>query len=161
MRSTSRYWVHVAWLLIVLSMCLVTFVAFWPYRAVEWTNAQFIVALSIPALLYAHTSLLVPADPRAVTSWRDYFFDVRVPLFSTGFLYMTVVAVSNQSTLAVPPTHPTQILNYGYLAIYAIGLASANPTVHIGLPIAFISLFAVGAALLGASPPDSIFRTVP
>ena len=161
-RSQRRYWVYISWLFMAIFSCFGTFVTFWSYREVEWTTFQIIGALAVPASLYVYNSVLVPPDPAAVTSWRDYFFDVRVPLFATGFVFMSTAIMSNLFVLLVSPLSAAQLFNYGFLAMYAIGLASAKPSVHVVLAIAFPCLTAVAAALLfPGSPPDALFRAVP
>ena len=160
MRYPRRYWVHVSWLSTALATCFVAFWAFWPYREVEWTLFRFMNSLAVPTLLYAYISLLVPPDPSTVESWRDYFFDVRVRAFSIGAVLMTFVAISNQSTLGVPPLHPSQLGNYAYIAIYAVGLASANPRVQVGLALA-VPCFVLVYILTLMAEPDSVFRAVP
>ena len=92
--SERRYWVYLSWLFMALSTCIGTFLAFWAYREVEWTTFRIVVALAVPASLYAYNSVLVPPDPSTVTSWRDYFFDVRVPLFATGVVLMSTALIS-------------------------------------------------------------------
>jgi len=156
-RSPLRYWVHISWLLSALFLCLVCFWAFWPYHGVEWTIFNFSNALAIPALLFAHNSLLVPSDPSVVESWRDYFFDVRAALFATGAIFMLTVVVSNQSTLGVGPLHPSQLGNYALIAMYLLGLVSKRASVHAGLAVAFPSLLLV-YVLSQATTPDSVFR---
>ena len=158
--SPGRYWVHVLWLATALAYCLVAFWAFWAYRNVEWIFAEYILVLAIPALMYVFSSLLVPPDPTRVTSWRDHFFGVRLPLFSTGILLEVTIILSNQSALDVDPLHPTQISHYVLVAIYAIGLASTKPALHAILPLAYASVIA--ADILIALPrPDWVVPTSP
>ena len=138
-----------------LASALVGFWAFWFYREVEWTFVQFIVALAPTALLYTYITLLVPTDPAAVESWRDYFFGVRIPLFLTGIVMMTAIAISNQSLGGIPPTHSSQWATYGMIAIYAIGLTTAKPGVHAVLALAFPCLIAVVYLLIQAQSPSA------
>jgi len=156
-RSPLRYWVYISWLSTSLFLCLVCFWAFWPYRGVDWTIFTFLNALAIPALLFAHNSLLVPPDPSVVESWRDYFFNVRAPLFATGAIFMLTVTVSNQSTLDVAPLHPSQLGNYALIGMYLLGVASKKASVHVGLAVAFPSVLLVYVLSL-ATTPDSVFR---
>ena len=159
-RSSRRYWVHISWVVTALVLYLVAFWAFWPYREVEWTILKFMNALAIPALLYAYTSLLVPPDPAAVTSWRDYFLDIRMPFFTTGTVFMTAVILSNQTALSVSPLHPSQLGNYTLLAIYLIGLSSKKPRVHTALALVFPCVLSAYLLTLMVDP-DSVFRAEP
>ena len=157
-RSQRRYWVYISWLFMAIFSCFGTFVTFWSYREVEWTSFLIIGALAVPASLYAYNSVLVPPDPSTVTSWRDYFYDVRAPLFATGIVLMSTTIINVHLVLDASPLHVVQLLNYGFLGMYAIGLASAKPNVHVALAIAFPCLVAVSVALFGGGPPDSFFR---
>ena len=158
-RPPGRYWVHVVWLVSALATCLMAFWAFWPYREIDWTISRFMNALAIPTLLYGYVSLLVPTDPSAVISWHDHFFEVRVPLFGTGVLLIVTVILSNQTSLGVPPTHPTQLGNYAILALYAAGLASAKPRFHASLALVSAACIAAYFFVL-LSEPDSTFGPV-
>ena len=160
-RSQRRYWVHISWLSTAIFGCFGTFVTFWSYREVEWTAFLIISALAVPASLYAYISVLVPPDPSTVTSWRDYFYHVRAPLFATGIVSMSTPIISVHIVLDASPLHVVQLLNYGALGMYAIGLASAKPNVHVALAIAYPCLVAVSVALFGGGPPDSFFRAIP
>ena len=143
LRSTSRYWVHVVYLSVALANCLVGFWAFWFYRDVEWTFFRFVGTLAIPVLTYVHVSLLVPPDPSTVASWRDHFFDVRIPLFTSGVANFVAVAISNQSVLGIPALDPAEWTVYAAIAIFTLGLTSARASLHAALAIAFPCLVAV------------------
>ena len=156
-RPFRRYWIHVVWLLVALGWCLTAFWAFWPYRHVDWTLLRFLNLLAIPALLYVFISLLVPPDPTVVTSWRDYFVEVRIPLFVTGALFMVAVITSNQFTLGVSSLHLSQLGNYFNFGMFIAGLAFASPRVHAFLAVVFLTVLLPYFFILMAKP-DSVFR---
>jgi hypothetical protein len=79
MHPKRRHWIHVSWLLLATAFCSTAFWAFWALREVEWPLPRFTAALGVPALIYVLASLVAPSDPASVHSWRDYFFQVRVP----------------------------------------------------------------------------------
>ena len=156
-RSPQRYWVHALWLATALMLCLVAFWLFWPYREVEWTIGKFVITLGIPALLFAHVSVLVPPDPAGVESWQDHFFAARRPLFATGAAFMVAVTISNQFALDVHPLHPSQLGNYVLIAIYAAGFSSGNPRVHRVLALIYPTLFSIYFFTL-MTRPDAFFE---
>lgn len=155
--SGRRYWVHVFWLLNALVNCLFTFWAFWSYREVEWTLIRFSATLAIPALLYVYNSLLVPPDPASVDSWRDHFFSVRIPLFSTGMILSADIGVTNFFVLGFPLLASWPV--FAMVAIYAIGLASARSSVHAILPLGYACMVALSFLVL--DPPGSLTRVFP
>ena len=139
---------------------LVSFWGFWFYRGVEWTCFKFIGALAVPVLWYVYISLLVPPDPSSVQSWREHFFEVRIPLFATGILAFVAVAISNQAILGVPSLHFSESSVYVPIAIYAVGLFSAKPKLHAGLAFAFTCL-ALFVLLFILAREDPFARWVP
>lgn len=159
-RPGRRYWLHTTWLAFALSTCLIAFWVFWPYRNVDWTIFRFMNALAVPALLYSFVALLVPPDPSIVGSWRNHFFEVRTRLFATGAVLMMAVIASNQLTLGVPWRHPSQLGNYGLLAIYSLAFASARPVVQAMLAVTYFVLTTAYLLTLLVKP-DSLFRLAP
>ena len=149
LRTTSRYWVHVAWVFLGLFGCLFVFWAFWRFREAEWTLPRYIIVLAVPALLYVHNSILVPSDPASVTSWRAHFFEVRVPLFMTACLMYTAAIIANYLLLDVSLSG--MLTSWGLLGLSAAALASANPRLHALLALGPL-LFAAAALTLLARP---------
>ena len=96
------------------------FYGFWSWRDVQWTFVRFIVAIAPPVLHYVYCSMLVPPDPASVTSWREYFFDIRIPLFATGILVYLATVLSNSALRGVPLSDLT--IMYVAIALNAIGL---------------------------------------
>ena len=157
--GASRYWVHVSWLSFALANCLATFWAFWSFRDTEWTLPRFVGVLVVPALLFVYNSILVPSDPASVASWRDHFFEVRVPLFLTGAVTVIVMVVGNYAILGMPLLHPLVIGNMVWLTIYLIGLGSGKPALHSLLALALILVSAAAMVTVLAQP--GYLRTTP
>jgi len=157
--SSGRYGVHIFWLAASLGFCLFAFWGFWSVRHIEWTIFRFLGVLATPALIYAYISLLVPPDPAAVDSWRDYFFEVRIPLFSTCIALNVAIIGNSHFTLGIPLLHTTLLLNYAHIVICVIGLTSARPKVHTALVLAYLLVFPV--LLSRMVEPDSLFRIDP
>ena len=146
-----RYWVHISWLAVSITHCLIGFWVFLSYRDVEFTLPRFIAVLAAPALIYVYSSLVAPSDPSAVGSWRDYFFAVRVPLFATHFLLMAVVLFNNHVFLGVPAYGITSSPVQALLVISAMGATSASPRLQTLLAFAPPAL-AVVTVLVLAQP---------
>lgn len=157
--SSGRYWVHIFWLTTSLGICLIAFWAFWSYREVEWTIFRFMRSLAVPALAYAYVSLLVPPDPAAVESWRDYFFDVRIPLFSTSVALQSMVVINVHADLGLSLFQPPLVGNLVHVALSVIGVASARPRVHAAMALAY-GLLLPGYFVL-VSDPNSVVPTGP
>jgi hypothetical protein len=155
--SSGRYPVHMFWCVASLGFCLFAFWGFWSLRDIEWNIFRFLSVLALPALIYAYISLLLPPDPSAVDSWRDYFFEVRIPLFSTCLVLNAVVIGNGNLTLGIPLSDPILLLNLVHIAICVIGIAAAGPKVHGALALTYFLLFPVYLLLIAES--DSMLRT--
>jgi hypothetical protein len=149
-----RYWVHVSWLMLSIGLCLVGFWAFLSYRHVEFTLPRFIAVLSSPALIYMYSSLVSPADPSLVESWREHFFRVRIALFGTGVLLMGQVLLNNYLFLGLSPLSIDALSTLALFLVFAIGLISANPQLHSILALAPPVLLVI--TVLVVSEPGSL-----
>jgi len=129
-RSSRRSLVHLSWLGFIVSHCFFAFWAMWGYAGVEWTLTSFLGLLTVPALMYVFSSIIVPPDPSAIESWRGYFFENRVPLFATGALLFASIVLSNQLIQGASPTHPLELTLYATFGVLATGVASANARLH-------------------------------
>jgi len=153
-RPGRRYWVHLSWLALGASFCLFAFWALWSYVEVEWTINRFIGLLAVPALMYVYSSIVIPSDPSSIESWRDYFFEKRLPLFGTGVLLMAAIIYSNQFILGVAPMQSSQFSLYGALAMFSIGLFAPSPRLHAVLAIGPVIFFT--RTLLDFAQPGSM-----
>ena len=135
--ATRRlYWVHLSWTALAIMYCLTSFWIFWAYREVEWTLPRLIFLLNTPALIYVFSSIVVPADPSVVASWREYFFTVRPSLFGVGFVMVLSAIASNHTFMDISATDSSQLGQYFLLSVFAVGAISASPRLHAILALA-------------------------
>jgi hypothetical protein len=131
--SGRRYWVHAAWTLLILAVCLTVFWAFWSYREVEWTLWRFVLVLCNPIVIFIAASIVVPPEPAEIRSWREYFYAVRVKLFVSGICYVVVMSANHTFVLDMSLWHPYRAFYLACLAIYSVGVLSNRPDVHAAL----------------------------
>ena len=74
-RTTSGYWIHTCWIVLVLVNALTLWWMLWELNANEWTLVTFLTLLAGPALLFAQAALLVPLDPTTINDWRTFYYD--------------------------------------------------------------------------------------
>jgi hypothetical protein len=138
LRSETRYWVHLAWVSVAISFCLIGFWTFWAFRELEWTFPLFIGVLSQTTITYVFCTLVIPTAPESVASWRDYFFVVRVPLLVTGIVMMASVLIGNWVIHGISMFQTSAMGPWYLLTLCSIGTYSAKPGVHtvlaLGLP---------------------------
>ena len=144
------------WLVAAFANCLVSFWAFWSYQDVEWTLPKFAAVLAIPSLLFVYNSILVPASPGEVSSYREHYFRVRVPLFAAGSLMVAVIMTTNAFVVGTPFFSAVSYGGLLWLSVHIVGLATAIPRVHAGLAIVTIALFVVIVSTLAAEPAPLI-----
>src|SRR5262245_50539931 len=110
MDHERRYWVHAAWVLSLVLVAALQWWSFWTWRDVVWSPVRFLWALSLPGLLFVQASVLV-GETGSVTSFRDGFFERRVPFFSLGIALSVNIAFSpwvlgQARWLSPTPAHP-------------------------------------------------------
>ena len=150
-KPQRRSVLHLSWLGFIVSNCLFAFWAMWGYIEVEWTLVRFIGLLTVPALMYVFSSIIIPQDPSVVESWWDYLFETRISLFATGALTFAAIAFSNQFIQGASPTHSLEIILYATIGVFLVGIFSASTRVHAVLAF-WPPLFFVLILLLMAQP---------
>ena len=119
-------------------MVVVVFWVFWSYREVDWTFPKFVLALSVPGALYFVATTLIPDDPAAVISWREYYFSVRLKLFVALALWALLTAILSTLLLTMPIDHPARIGQITMFAMAVIGIVSTNPRIHAALALSML-----------------------
>lgn len=140
-----RYWVHAAYVGLMLLAVLVVFWTHWSAHDLDWTFLTFAVNLSGPGVVYVLSRTLVPDEPGAVASWRDYFFSVRGRFFAGLCVWAVLMFAQTTVVLGVPLLHASRIIPVGLLIFGLSGLATDSPRAH-----ARIVLVAVFVALVTA-----------
>ena len=130
LRPGRLYWVHVSWLSLAVAMCLMSFWLFLSYREFEFTLPRFVVILAVPVLIYMYSSLVAPSNPSSIESWRDHFFEIRVPLFSVGLALSGFVIFNNYVFFGIPLFAPVLLPTEALLVVFAVGLSSGKPQLH-------------------------------
>lgn len=146
-----RYWVHAAYLGLMLLATLVVFWTHWSAHELEWTFLTFAVNLSGPGVVYVLSRTLVPDDPGAVASWRDYFYSVRRRYFSGLCVWAVLMFAQTSFVLGAPLLHPSRIIQVGLLIFGLAGLATDDPRVH-SLMVPLGSLVVIVTALIVLEP---------
>ena len=149
---SRRYWVH---LVAIVALCLsmsAAFWDFWRFHAVEWTFARFLIALGPAVVLYFLAATLIPSSPDRVESWQEFYFSIRLRYFSAWIALALSVALATTILLDLPASHPYRAVQAVFLAVGALGLSSARPSVHAGIAIAALLALAAGALGLFAPP---------
>lgn len=151
--ASRRYWVHLGMNLILLAAVAGSFWAFWSYREVpQWTFPSFLLALTLPGLIYFMAASLVPGNPEAVPSWKEFYFDARLPLFLGLALWALSAAANATVSLGMSPVHPARIVHLAALVIGLVGAATSRERVHEGIVVVCFGLVVVWGVTIGLAP---------
>jgi hypothetical protein len=132
LNAGRRYPVQVAWIFVLLLVCVLQWWALWTAKEVAWTPIRFLWVLAIPGLIYVRASVLTGENPEAVDSFRDHFFKQRVRFFSLGLAQaglasLTLWVLGLEPWLSVAPIHRIASI----LATLSIaGLVFESTTAH-------------------------------
>ncbi len=89
-RRVKRYWLHTAWVLLLIVLHVHMWWSFWAMRQVaDWTYARFVYVLIGPGSLVIASHIIIPEMPDGRIEVDRYYFDI-APLFF-GFLTATAV----------------------------------------------------------------------
>jgi hypothetical protein len=151
-----RYWIHATITCACLGNIGNAWWIMWSYQTVtEWTSARFFLVLGISGLHYSIAALLAPSAAASVASWRKYYWEIRVRLYSLTLVWMALIAVQSWILLDISWWHPTRLVELVVMSLGAAGVASTNPRIHVliamsmaaGLVILVVTLFASAAPL--------------
>lgn len=148
--SLRRYWIHLGFVCFQLLITVAVFWIFWSFRTVVWTFPMFLLVLASPGLIYYNACTLIPENPSAVESWRDYYYAVRRRYFIGLSCWIVTATVISTIVLQIPFAHPARASQVGFLAAGLVGAVSANERVHSVLVLFFLlsSLLAIFTFLL-------------
>ncbi len=146
-----RYWVHAAWVFLLLVLLSIQWWIFWSYRDVEWTYWRFVLALAPLGLVYVVSSLVIPANADRITSWKAHFFGIRVRVFALALANIVVMVLCTVLLLGHPLLHPRRIVPGALSALFVVGMASDSEKVQGAITAAYVFLL-LGVALVFARP---------
>ena len=151
-QSSRRYWIHLSFVCIQLLATVLVFWLFWSFRNVAWNFPTFLLALASPGLIYFNACTLIPENPSAVESWRDYYYSVRRRYFIGVSCWILVVATISTVVLQFPFLHPARVPQAVFLALGVVGAVSESHRVHAGIVLLLLALTLFVALTLGFRP---------
>ena len=137
------YWLHGAWLLLLLLLFFHVWWSFWDFRrATDWNYLTYLFLLVGPVALFTATTILIPdLGSEAAFDSRSYYFRVHRGFF----VAMSVAVVWGMSIYPVMFGHVDPILEWLllFLAVMVTLAVTANATVHTVLTVVAWILFAM------------------
>jgi len=134
------YWLHTAWVVLLVFFSLVLWWLFWNYRSIEdWSFFRFVLYLSPMIVFYFLTSIVIPDPSDPVTSYKDYYFSSRAGLFGTFALQIVLAHAAGVVVRGLPLLDPADPLRLAMVALLLIAMRSASERVH----AVVLTLFAI------------------
>ena len=147
-----RFWVHAAWLVMVLGISALVWWNFWSFRDADWNLFRFLMVLAAPGSIYLMGAALVPESPSEVASWEEHFFFARRRFFLALGAFFVTVSTTSCVLLEIPwmtAARASQIVGF---TLAVVGVVSPSRRVHRILPIAFAVLLAAVSFLIFERP---------
>jgi hypothetical protein len=145
-----RYWVHSAWLIVIMAAHVVTIFALIRFSTnAHWTVFNVMLTLSMPLLLYLISVLIVPTiGETEQVDFRAYFYRNRRWFYSL-LIALTLVGMAVQISVE----HRPDWSSGGPLRAIAVlslagGLASERPAVQSVVVLVLLAVIATGATLV-------------
>jgi len=142
--SARRYLVHIVFVSAALLSCLADFWATWSFREAPWDFLRFIVVLANPGCLYFIACTLVPRNPDAISSWRDYMFSVRTRYFTAVGAYFLFSTINTTLMIELPAFSPVRLVHFASMAIAIVGARFRSERVLAAIALSYIALAAIG-----------------
>jgi hypothetical protein len=109
------YWLHTAWVVLLIVFSLLLWWLFWSYRSIEeWTFLRFVLYLSPMVVFYLLTSIVIPDPSDPVTDDRAYYFSTRVGLFGTFALLIVLAHAAGVVIRGLPLLDPSDPFSSGH-----------------------------------------------
>jgi len=143
------YWLHTAWVVLLIFFSLLLWWLFWSYRSIaEWSFFRFVLYLSPMIVFYFLTSIVIPDPSDAVTDYKEYYFSSRVGFFGTFALQVVLAHVAGVVVRGLPVLDPSDPFRLAIVVLLLAAMRSTSERVHAVVLIlcaivmvAFITLF--------------------
>src|SRR5258705_772415 len=143
------YWLHTAWVVLLILYSLLLWWLFWNYRGIEeWSFFRFVLYLSPMIVFYFLTSIVIPDPSDPVINYKEYYFSSRVGFFGTFALQVVLAHAAGVVVRGLPLLDPADPLRLAMVALLLIAMRSTSERVHavvltlfVIAMVAFITLF--------------------
>jgi hypothetical protein len=143
------YWLHTAWVVLLIFFSLVLWWLFWDYRSIEeWSFFRFILYLSPMIVFYFLTAIVIPDPSDPVSNYKEYYFSSRVGFFGTFALQVVLAHAAGVVVRGLPLLDPADPVRLAIVVLLLIAMRSTSERVHAVVfascaiaIVAFITLF--------------------
>lgn len=139
--NPNRYWVHSAWVLVMIFLVIQSWWAFWDWnRVADWNLLSFLFLLSFPIGVFIAAYLLIPANRSADMDWNSHFYAVKSWLFVT-IAFVEIVGIGlSWLLLGTSLLHPYRIFQSSLVITIIIGAIASSHRVQAPLVVIYAGL---------------------
>jgi hypothetical protein len=150
MRNRVRpYWLHTAWVVLLILFSLMLWWLFWNYRGIEeWSFFRFVLYLSPMIVFFFLTSIVIRDPSDAVTSYKEYYFSTRVGFFGTFAVQLVLAHTVGVVVRGLPLMDASNLFRGAAVVLFLIAMRSTSERVHGAVLalcaiviVAFVTLF--------------------
>lgn len=143
------YWLHGAWVALLLLFSLLLWWTYWNYRDIaEWNFLLFVLYLS-PTMIFSFATALAFPDPaEPARDMREYYFSNRVGIFGTLALYGVMAGVTAVVVRGLALLDLSNLVRLILVVLLVVAMRASSERVHVvvlclcaSLILVFIGLF--------------------
>jgi len=141
------YWIHTAWVILVLLLHIFVWFSAWEYRAIEvWNFYQFLSFVTVPALLYIVSVITFPDMSRdREYDLRGYYYTSFAWLHALLAILIVLVSINEFFLLDQSLFNWKNAVQGVAFLILLIGFLSRKPQVHGSQIVILYGLLAIFA----------------
>jgi hypothetical protein len=130
-KRIRTYWVHCAWIFLLLMLSLLLWWTYWNYRSIEdWSFIRFATYLSPTVAFYFLTAIVIPDPADAVTDLKEYYFANRVGFFGTFALYGVLAGLTAVTVRGLPLLDRSNLFRLAMVFFMLLAMRSTSERVH-------------------------------
>lgn len=144
-RTRSRvktYWLHSAWVALLVFFSLLLWWTYWQYREIQdWNFFRFVLYLSPTVAFYFIVAIAIPDPSEEIDDLRQYYFANRAGFFGIFAFYGLLAGLTAILVRGLPVLDTSNLLRLAMVLLLLIAMRSTKELVH-------ATVFALGITLM-------------
>lgn len=130
-KRVRPYWLHGAWIVLLVLFSLLLWWTYWNYRSIaEWDFFRFVLYLSPTIVFYFLTALVIPDPADPVNDLKQYYFANRVGFFGTFAVYGVLAGVTAVTVRGLSVLDTSNVFRLALVLLMLLAMRSASERVH-------------------------------
>ncbi len=148
----NRYSVHLILIITTILFIVLSFWTTWGLKQIDWTLPKFLLKLIDPILWFFISTVLVPANPKDIRSWKTYYYKNKTKYFGALLILLVYLLVHDTVFINQSITHPAKIaILMGLIPVF-FGLRSSNHKVHLAIGLFLLLEMLIMSFTIAAEP---------